>query len=338
MGIGTESPQTGLHLEGNNLPDATFRLNHENAANSPTIQFASGGDVTWTIGGNKAVFSVTSPSANRFLMTTDYTGFFESPVGIGGGFFLPDTQLHVFDNRSGNTISNHVTIIENGASTGADVLALKIARTANPTSGNNFISFYDGNDELVGQIDGNGSGGVNFKSSSADFAEMLPRLDLQEDIEAGDIVGVVAGKVTRETTNSDRIMVVSTAPIVLGNMPLESEEHGYEKVAFMGQVPVKVRGPVNSGDYIISSGLNDGTGVGVSPGEMTASDHALIVGQAWESSSDHGVKLINTVMGSPASLSPLLHQLTREMSQLKLENEELRQRLEALEALLTVRK
>ena len=256
---------------------------------------------------------------------------------IGGD--SPDTRLHVFGNKSGSTISNHIAIIENqNSGVGADVLALKIARTSDPTASNNFISFYDGNNTLRAQIDGTGGGGVDFTSVSADFAEWLPRLDLQAEIEAGDIVGVIAGQVTRETTNSDRIMVVSTDPIVLGNMPPESEENLYEKVAFVGQVPVKVRGSVNSGDYIIASALNDGTGVAVSPEEMTASQHSLVVGQAWESSSDHGVKLINTVVGSPASLSPLLHQMNRDMSQLKLTNEELRQRLEALEALLTVRK
>ncbi|MEE8583765.1 MAG: hypothetical protein V3T83_02830, partial [Acidobacteriota bacterium] len=88
------------------------------------------------------------------------------------------------------------------------------------------------------------------------------------------------------------------------------------------------------GDCIVASGLNDGTGVAVSPEEMTANQHSLVVGQAWESSSAPGVKLINTVVGSPSTLSPALHRLTGDMSQLKLANDELRQRLEALEALL----
>ena len=57
--------------------------------------------------------------------------------------------------------------------------------------------------------------------------------------------------------------MVSTNPGVLGNMPDDNELWKYEKVAFMGQVPTMVRGVVN-GDFIIPSGLHDGTGIGVS--------------------------------------------------------------------------
>ena len=256
-------------------------------------------------------------------------------IGKGGApnGFPPQTTFHVRALKSGSALFTHLAVMDNrNTGSGADVLALKVGRDT-PGTGNNFLSFYNGGDTLVGQIDGNGGGGVRFDSSGADFAEWLPRLDPNEDIEAGDIVGVVAGKVTRDALNSDRIMVVSTAPIVVGNMPPESEERLYEMVSFVGQVPVKVRGPVDSGDCIVASGLNDGTGVAVSPEEMTANQHSLVVGQAWESSSAPGVKLINTFVGSPSTLSPALHRLT-DMSQLKLANEELRQRLETLEALL----
>ena len=92
-------------------------------------------------------------------------------------------------------------------------------------------------------------------------------------------------------------MVISTAPIVLGNSPPEFQEHLHEKVAFVGQAPTKVRGPVKAGEYIIASGLNDGTSVAVSPEEMAASQHFLALGQSWESSSDLGVKLVNTAVG-----------------------------------------
>ena len=338
VGVGTQSPQTGLHLEGSHLDfGSTFRIN---SSTFPRIEFARDGDVEWSIGSGSGGINIFDrlTTRKRFGISSDFIFLLDLPVGIGTT--TPDTRLHVLANKSGNTISNHAAIIENRDSgTSADVLALKIRRTTDPGASNNFLSFYNGNDQLVGQIDGNSSGGVNFKSPGADFAEWLPRLDLQEDIEAGDIVGVVSGKVTRDTPNSDRIMVVSTAPIVLGNMPPESEEHCYEQVSFVGQVPVKVRGSVNSGDYIVASGLNDGTGVAVSPEAMTANQHSLVAGQAWESSSTPGIKLINTVVGSASTLNPLLHQLTRDMSRLKLTNEELRQRLAALEVLLdTARK
>ena len=153
-----------------------------------------------------------------------------------------------------------MTTIESlSASTSTDVLELKIA-TATPGGGNNYLTFRRGN-FVAGQVDGNGAGGVSYKSSGSDFAEWLPRLEGEERIEAGDIVGVFEGRISRKTAGANQVMVISKAPIVLGNSPPESEEHLYEKVAFVGQAPAKVRGPVKAGDYIIASGLNDGTSV-----------------------------------------------------------------------------
>ena len=48
------------------------------------------------------------------------------------------------------------------------------------------------------------------------------------------------------------------APMILGNLPPQDEDlDDYAKVAFMGQVPVKVRGK-STGDYILAL-REDGT-------------------------------------------------------------------------------
>ena len=66
----------------------------------------------------------------------------------------------------------------------------------------------------------------------------------------------------------------------------------------MGQVPVKVRGVVNIGDYILSSKLEDGFGIAVAPGEMTLNDYKRIVGIAWnESDGKKAFTMINTAVG-----------------------------------------
>jgi hypothetical protein len=92
-------------------------------------------------------------------------------------------------------------------------------------------------------------------------------------------------------------MVVSTAPIVLGNDPGEKAHSEYERVAFIGQVPVRVRGTVRAGDFIIASGADDGTGVAVSPECITPAQFEQVVGQAWESSSNSAVKPVRTAVG-----------------------------------------
>ncbi|MCK4511093.1 hypothetical protein KAW64_05100, partial [bacterium] len=139
--------------------------------------------------------------------------------------------------------------------------------------------------------------GVAYRSSAGDYAEYLERLDPDEIIEPGDVVGVFGGKVTKATRGAHQVMVASHAPIVLGNSPPEEQEHLYSKIAFMGQVPVKVMGPVTEGDYIIPSGLDDGTSVAVSPELMTFAEYSKIVGRAWGASESDYTALVTVAVG-----------------------------------------
>jgi hypothetical protein len=70
-------------------------------------------------------------------------------------------------------------------------------------------------------------------------------------------------------------------------------------VAFMGQVPVQVRGTVSAGDLLIASGLNDGTAMAVAPGDLTPEMATQIVGQALQSNYVGGVTLIDALVGQP---------------------------------------
>ncbi|GAA3589330.1 hypothetical protein Q4Q39_14600 [Flavivirga amylovorans] len=140
--------------------------------------------------------------------------------------------------------------------------------------------------------------GVSYASGAGDYAEYLLREHINEEMTYGDIVGVTGGKISKNTINAERFMVVSYKPIVLGNMPQPSEEANYEKVAFMGQVPVKVFGKVNVGDYIIPSGNNDGIGKAVAPSKIAANQIKDIVGTAWTNSNNSlGFNLVNVAVG-----------------------------------------
>lgn len=139
--------------------------------------------------------------------------------------------------------------------------------------------------------------GVSFTSGSADYAEYLLRDPNSIDIIPGEIIGVNGGIVSLNTQNADHIMVVSSMPIVLGNLPTEGKEDLYEKVAFMGQVPVRVVGAVSVGDYILPSGNNDGLGIAVCPDDMDLGDYSRIVGVAWEAADDNLLNVINVAIG-----------------------------------------
>ncbi len=216
-------------------------------------------------------------------------GYFSSPVGAGRGLLVRGTAC-----CSGAIPENHAALVSNVSQiAGADVLALT-SPAAVPAQGTNFITFFgDGN--VIGEIQGDGAGGIEFDGSvvgpASDFAEYLLKLDANDRLEPGDVVGLSAGRVSLHTAAADRAMVVSTRPIVAAGLPRPEDASGYAIVAFLGQVPVKVRGPVAAGDLLVPSGLEDGTAVATR--ELSVHQARLVIGRAQEDSS--GVKEVETV-------------------------------------------
>jgi myo-inositol-hexaphosphate 3-phosphohydrolase len=171
--------------------------------------------------------------------------------------------------------------------------------------------------------------GVVYQSNAADYAEWLQRADSKEHLEPGMIVGVTGGRISKHTEEATQLMVISTAPLVLGNTPPEGRQAGFEKVAFMGQVPVRVRGSVDVGDYILASGQSDGVGRAVSPTKMRLTDYDKVVGVAWSSSEfQNGESLINTAVGLNT------HDLIGEIKKQKTEVAQLKETLSGVLAYL----
>lgn len=139
--------------------------------------------------------------------------------------------------------------------------------------------------------------GVEYSSGNGDYAEWLERLDPKERISTGDIVGVKGGKITKDLTHAEQVMAVSHRPIVLGNIPEEGRAYLGNNIAFMGQIPVKVMGPVATGDYIVGNGEIKGYGVAISPNDMTLEDFKYAVGRSWDANEESGPIMVNTVVG-----------------------------------------
>jgi uncharacterized coiled-coil protein SlyX len=237
-------------------------------------------------------------SGDAYAFYTDDRSYFGGDVGIGTD--SPATRLHVQDSVSGGaTAANHVAFLENTAGGGsADVLALQIDEAASDIGGtNNYITFKASGGNNIGAIEGTG-GGVELKSGSGDYAEYLPRLDPDESIAPGDVVGVVDGAVTKRTDDADQALVVSDRSIVTGNAPIEQSEDRdrYESCAFVGQVPVAVHGPICDGAIIVPSGDHDGTGRAIAPEDYRLGDGPL-VGRAWESSDEDGLTEVIVAVG-----------------------------------------
>ena len=148
------------------------------------------------------------------------------------------------------------------------------------------------------------SAGVTYESGFGDYAEWLERMDPEEKLAVTDVVGVFAGRITKNTGGANQVMVVSFKPVVLGNMPPEGQKHLYEKVAFLGQTLVKIRGPFSKGDLILPSGLNDGTAIAVSREKMASNQWEQVLGVSWDQGGPlqgGGMSLGNVAVGMSAS-------------------------------------
>jgi hypothetical protein len=144
--------------------------------------------------------------------------------------------------------------------------------------------------------------GVAYESGGADYAEWLPKRTKDEMLTFGDVVGVKGGVVSKTFADAEKFMIVSRNPGVIGGMPAADDDVVYEKIAFMGQVPVKVLGRVKMEDYILPSGNGDGMAIAVSPDKMRALDFKRIIGVAWaESDSLKEFNYINTAVGINAN-------------------------------------
>jgi hypothetical protein len=167
--------------------------------------------------------------------------------------------------------------------------------------------------------------GVSFSSGGADYAEWIEKDNPKDIISPGEVVGIKGGKISRNTRSADHILVISTNPIVTGNLPEENKESHFEKVGFLGQLPIRTVGIVKEGDYIIASGNNDGLALAISPDNLPTRLFDQIIGISWESSSNEGLKLINVAIGlNTNDLAKRLSSLESSVSRLEIELNELK--------------
>lgn len=277
------------------------RAKNDNAAHDGVFIFADS---------TNADFSSTA--ANQFLV--------RASGGMGVGTNNPVSQLHVLEAVDGiaSNLGDHIAVLENNSATttnGPDVLALKVTNVTTPTASVNYITFFDANGAIAA-VDGNGAGGVTYKTSGADLAEYLPLRTRGERIAPGDIVGVLDGRLTKQTAGAHYVFVASSAAGFVGNMPRDEITADVALVALTGQAKIKVRGVVRAGDFIVPSGANDGFGIAVGLEDLTAEQAAQIVGRALESGNGGEV---NALVGLPrdAVWAALLQQKDTRISALE---------------------
>jgi hypothetical protein len=198
-----------------------------------------------------------------------------------------------------------------------------------------FMSIISGVSEMVGAYN---SIGVEYTSGHGDYAEWLERTDPKETISYGDIVAVKGGKITKDLAGAEQIMAVSKNPIVLGNVPDKSRTAFGNNIAFMGQIPVKVMGPVLAGDFIVAKGEIKGYGIAIHPKDMSVEDFKLIVGRSWDTNERTGPKMVNTVVGVHNNdFLNIVSKLQQRTDNLQQQADNSEQRLKTIETMLSIK-
>lgn len=304
--IGTRDA-TDLVIKTNNTPYAVVtkegQLQFKTTADGPDTEMAS---YPWVIqGSNQGIWIKVNGSRsydNNFLTFADDIGTWGTVEGQTVAemedYWQYKLTVAVYAltgvSLAGQIVAwtaEGVSLVASGLGAGAGVGALLNAAALIVNSAALISGSITWSTEMHKQV------GVSYSSGAADYAEWLERAEGERDLHFGEIVGVKAGKVSLNTSIADHYRVVSKKPVVLGNAPDPAKEQDFEKIAFMGQVKVRIAGKVNTGDYIIPSSNHDGYGIAVNPKNMKIGDYSRIVGVAWESAPDQPINFVNVAIG-----------------------------------------
>ena len=105
---------------------------------------------------------------------------------------------------------------------------------------------------------------------AADYAEWFPwrpsDLASSKQLGPGTVVQLTNGsELSLDTSGAGACMVVSTTPSIAAGVPADAARRGEGAlVAFVGQVPVRCRGPVRLGDHLLRLLHRDRLGVQLS--------------------------------------------------------------------------
>ena len=328
VGIGTTEPEATFHVQ--DTPETMYKqratfdtsIDYNGDGTFPTsATCSSGGDtaddcdyLSWYIGYVSSLSGLEL--ADDIVWNNNTTSDAESLIYAYHDSDYITTYATVNITDAG---SNELVVIENISTdnTAVNILGLDYSNLTSFTNAQNYVTFLVDSDtqfpESLGSIEGNEDGGVAFSSPEEDYAEYIRKKDPNEEIQAGDVVGIFGGEVSLSTQEADHVMVVSTSPIIIGNWPGEDNEHLYSLIAFLGQVPVKVVGEVNAGDYLVASDLEDGSAIARSIDDVTSDDIRKFIGVAWESFDGDGVGYVNTVIG----FSHEVDMVTKKLQQLQ---------------------
>lgn len=214
------------------LPAPTYALNL--AAQKLSINNTSGGNLVDLRSGDVSQFSVTN----------------DGKVGIGLGEDAPAYKLQVRDSQ---TASAAAQIFNSSDSADADGLDIKLAATTVGV-GNSYVTFRNGNGDVIGAITGNLNGdGVTYSTEGQDFAEYFRKANVAENLRPGTVVCMGENGVTACGNGVSQVVgVVSDRAGFVGGVS-HAGDANYVLVGLVGQLPVQIdvaSGTIKAGDFL----------------------------------------------------------------------------------------
>ncbi len=272
----------------------------------------------------------------------DETGLFQILGGLGNTLLQLSETGGTYFEVTGSGLSPPGFHIEQQGASGVGMLIRQTSSDAN------LVLTNKGTGDLIKAFTGSGGGNLMFRvagngnvtadgtisGGGADFAEYLPTDET--DLQAAEVVGLNNGKLSRDTSHAQRVMVISTNPAFIGN---SKDSSGKALAAFMGQVHVKVKGTVQAGDWLIASGNNDGKAIAISNNQIATANFALILGRAIANSHNGQVKALvglpqqTLIAVQQQTILQLQQQQNVILAQLK-DTQSLRQELAEIKSLL----
>lgn len=148
-----------------------------------------------------------------------------------------------------------------------------------PGQTTDFVHFEEADAEVGGIY--HSDNGLQIRSASGDFAEWHPALDPSElPFAEGSVVGIFGGSISSKTADADMVAVVSRRAMCVGSFPGKDKATLGDIVAYLGQVPVRVRGHVASGDVLVPSMVGDGVAMSSRAADNASKPHAVAIGVA----------------------------------------------------------
>ncbi|MEM8712621.1 MAG: hypothetical protein AAGG01_16850, partial [Planctomycetota bacterium] len=246
--------------------------------------------------------------------------------------------------RLASSTSTAPSLIASTAGTGSGVEASSaegLAIDANRTGNSGTILQARNSGDIEFRVDSSGDVfcDLAFNGGGADYAEWLPvAAGESRAFQKGDVVGIHGGEISHDVEDADVILVISTNPCLVGNTGGSEapERENHEIVAFLGQVPVRMRGRVRAGDLVLPSGRGDGTAVAVAPSDLAPARLGDVIGRAWGDATPAGDEVHRVVCAVGLERDRIaalaLGAVQTEVEDLRASMETILTRLEALEA------